>query len=45
MTRNLERRVELMFPVKNSKNRQQLDLYFKNILKDNMKRWKENEDG
>lgn len=45
MTRNLERRVELMFPVKNSKNRQQLDLYFENILKDNMKRWKENEDG
>lgn len=45
MTRNLERRVELMFPVKNSKNRQQLDLYFENILKDNVKRWKENEDG
>lgn len=40
MTRNLERRVELMFPVKNSKNRQQLDLYFENILKDNVKRWK-----
>ena len=45
MTRNLERRVELMFPVKNSKNKLQLDSYFENILKDNIKRWKENEDG
>lgn len=45
MTRNLERRVELIFPIKDSKNKQQLDLYFENILKDNMKRWKENEDG
>ena len=45
MTRNLERRVELMFPVKNSKNKIQLDSYFENILKDNVKRWKENEDG
>lgn len=45
MTRNLERRIELMFPVNDAKNRQQLDLYFENILKDNVKRWKENEDG
>lgn len=45
MTRNLERRIELMFPVNDAKNKQQLDLYFENILKDNVKRWKENEDG
>ncbi len=45
MTRNLERRIELMFPVNDAKNKQQLDLYFENILKDNVKRWKENENG
>ena len=45
MTRNLERRVELMFPVKHNKNKEQLDAYFENILKDNKKRWKENPDG
>ena len=45
MTKNLGRRVELIFPVKNSKNKKQLDSYFENFLKDNIKRWRENNDG
>lgn len=45
MTRNLERRIELLFPVEEEKNRDTLKEYFQNILKDNCKRWKENSDG
>lgn len=45
MTRNLERRIELLFPVEEEKNKETLREYFKNILKDNCKRWRENSDG
>ena len=45
MTRNLERRVELLFPVENEKNKEELQNYIDMILKDNVKRWKENSDG
>lgn len=45
MTRNLKKRVELLFPVLDKKNQKTLKEYFQNILKDNCKRWKENSDG
>ncbi len=45
MTRNLERRVEIMFPILSEENKESLELYFKNILKDNTKRWEEKNDG
>ena len=38
MTRNLHRRVELMFPIEGKKNKKKIQDYLDNILKDNVKR-------
>lgn len=45
MTRNLEHRVELMFPIVEEKNKASLQTYIEMILKDNTKRWEEQNDG
>ncbi|MBC2857201.1 polyphosphate kinase 1 [Cetobacterium sp. 2A] len=39
MTRNLEKRIEVLFPIEDNKNKEKIKHYLDNVLKDNVKRW------